>query len=100
MKVFDENEAISFIRDKIYDKSLSDQQILDVIDIIYEYYDQSGGLDLDIDFDDDEEDIDDSAEAAIITQYIINEHPDLQISNDTINQIIMAEIDYETSLFD
>ena len=91
MKLFEEKEAIEFIKSRVTTGRPSDDDILDVIDAIFDYYDQNGDLDLDFD---DEEDDDESA----ITEYVIDELSDSDLSQQLIAEIVKAELAYEQSL--
>ena len=90
--IFDENEAISFIKSNVECTTLSDDDILDIIDTIFDYYDENGELDLDFDDDADEDD----ADCETIAAYVSEQFPDLD--SDLINKIVKAEIDYEDTL--
>lgn len=94
MKFFDEKEAIGFIRSKVKVGQLSDDALLDVIDVIFDYYDKNG--DLDLDFDDEADDSEDD-ETAIIS-YVTEELSNPDISPSIIAEIVKAELAYEQSL--
>lgn len=53
MEVFDEDKAVDFIKHALEDKGVetkyTSDDILEVIDIIWDYYEDNGFLDLDID---------------------------------------------------
>ena len=56
MKEFDEKEAIKAMRDSVSTESSSlydDDELLNVIDIIWDWYDDQGLLDIDTETDDD-----------------------------------------------
>ena len=55
MKLYDEKEAVAYVRSRCGCVGMSDDDILIVIDAIFDYYDENGDLDLDLDFDDDDE---------------------------------------------
>lgn len=96
MKLFDENEAIAFIRNMVAEsKCLTNDDILEVIDSIFNFYDEAGELDLDFD---DVNDIDDAPEEETIINYVIETLSDLEISSETISEIVRAELSYEQSL--
>ena len=42
MKFFDEKEAIAFIKSKTDTTDLSDDNLLEIIDAIFDYYDETG----------------------------------------------------------
>ncbi len=94
MKMFDENEAIRFIQAKVTDKNIGDEEVLDVIDAIFDYYDQSGELDLDFDENEDDSETD---EAAIIS-YVTDALSDSGIAPSQIAEMVKAELEYEQSL--
>ena len=63
---FDENDAIRYMREHV-DAELSaryadDDELFNLIDLIYDYFEANGMLDLDLDDDDEELDIDDLME--------------------------------------
>ena len=91
MKLYDEKEAVAFIRQRV--ANADEAVILDVIDAIYDYYDETAGLEIDFDEDDNSDDTDD---VAAICTYAVdavkNADPAL------IESIIRAELDYQQSL--
>ena len=91
MKLYDEKEAVAFIRQRV--ANADEAVILDVIDAIYDYYDETDGLEIDFDEDDNSDDPDD---VAAICTYAVdavkNADPAL------IESIIRAELDYQQSL--
>ena len=91
MKLYDEKEAVAFIRQRV--DNADDAVILDVIDAIYDYYDETDGLEIDFDEDDNSDDTDD---VAAICTYAVDavKNADLAL----IESIIRAELDYQQSL--
>ena len=91
MKLYDEKEAVAFIRQRV--ANADEAVILDVIDAIYDYYDETDGLEIDFDEDDNSDDTDD---VAAICTYAVdavkNADPAL------IESIIRAELDYQQSI--
>ncbi len=96
MKMFDEKDAIDFIRRNAMTADLSDEDILDMIDAIFDYYDENGELDLD--FDDDDASADDTADLEQITTFVAEAFAGSGIERDVIASIVKAETDYENSL--
>lgn len=94
MKLYDEKEAVRFIRSRCDAAVLTDEDILNIIDMIFDYYDENGGLDLDFD----DEDVPDDDDAAKITEYISGNLADERLTHDLIGDIVKAELDYEDSL--
>lgn len=100
MNIYDEQEAVTFIKSHISDglaRRCDDDTILEIIDIIFDYYEDHDLLELDVDDDDSDDDID-----AIIahTVEIVGKDKHLSLSPDDVAQIVKAEIDYELSLDD
>lgn len=96
MKLFDENEAVDFIRRQVKADNISDSQILEIIDGIYDYYEETGALDLDFDDDDDLKDC--GEDEFEISEYIARESGFSDM--DLLTKIVRAELDYEASLLD
>lgn len=95
MKFFDENEAIAFIRSTTGMTGLTDDNLLEIIDAIFDYYDETG--ELDIDFDEDDED-DTDPDVDCICQYVSNKINDIALNYNDLHKIVQAELDYEESL--
>lgn len=100
MNIYDEQEAVTFIKSHISDglaRRCDDDTILEIIDIIFDYYEDHDLLELDVDDDDSDDDID-----AIIAHAvkIVGKDKHLSLSPDDVAQIVKAEIDYELSLDD
>lgn len=96
MKIFDEKEAVAFIKAAIAPERLSDEDILDIIDVIFDYYDDNGDLDLDFDEYEEEDGSDDDLGA--ITAYARGALCNTDIPAALISKVIEAELAYENSL--
>ena len=94
MKLYDECEAVCYIKSQLKDEDINRDDILDVIDSIFDYYDDNGDLNLDFDEDDD---INDDDETAII-EFVNCALSDSRLSKDLISKIVKAELNYELSL--
>ena len=100
MEIYDEDKAVAYILNKIEtEKSCSKKytadDILEIIDIIWDYYEDNGLLDLNISDDDDvEEDIDKNALIKHI-QKLINKDKNSSIVPEDIPAIVNAELSYE-----
>ena len=96
---FDENKAIEYINNTLVSsgkKAYPDDEILNVIDMIWDFYEENGLLEIDDDLDDD-----DLATEEEISDYVtrmIKKDKDSQIKYEDIPLIVRAEIDYEESL--
>ncbi|MGM9800185.1 MAG: hypothetical protein ACI30M_05835 [Muribaculaceae bacterium] len=97
---YDENIAIKKIREVLNDTSNSlydDDEILNVIDMIWDFYEENGMLELDI------EDGEDDSEAIYseVCDYVcrmLKKDKDAKVLPCDVPAIVKAEIDYETSL--
>ncbi|MDE6143888.1 MAG: hypothetical protein K2F94_07435 [Muribaculaceae bacterium] len=98
---FDEEDAIKFIRQELTNdenEKYDDDEILFIIDIIWDYYERNGFLSLNADITDDEElNIDN------LVKYVKNEikkDGEIIMDPNDIEKIIKAELDYEESIED
>lgn len=91
---YDENDAIEFIVKKI-GIEIEGDEILNIIDIIWDYYEDNGMLDISMDNDDDESDI--TTLIAHVVK-IVSKDKSSNLEKDVIAQIVEAELAYEESL--
>lgn len=97
---YDENIAIKQIRKVLSDKSnaiYDDDEILNVIDMIWDFYDENGMLDIDL------EDGEDDSEAIYseLCDYVVRmlkKDKDAKVLPEDVPAIVKAEVDYELSL--
>ncbi|MCI5782847.1 MAG: hypothetical protein MR030_00525 [Bacteroidales bacterium] len=97
---YDENIAIKQIRKVLSDKSntiYDDDEILNVIDMIWDFYDENGMLDIDL------EDGEDDSEAIYseLCDYVVRmlkKDKEAKILPEDVPAIVKAEVDYELSL--
>lgn len=96
---FDEDNALKFIRNDIpleVSQKYSDDEILYVIDTIWDYYEQKGFLSLNLDETEDEVmDVDD------LTKYVkkeVRNDQELLMDPKDVELIVKAELNYEESL--
>lgn len=94
---FDESEAIKFIQKRL-PKAIDDDDILNIIDIIWDYYEDNGLLDVSFsDFDDDDDEY-------VLPKLVLHAKKMLQkdkfstLSLDDVESIVLAEIEYEKTL--
>lgn len=96
---FDENDAIAYIRTKLPKKTIEqidDDEILNVIDIIWDYYEDNGFLSMDLD-----EDGPDELDMEDLKKYVkkmIAKDRNSPLTFDDVDRIVDAEVDYEDSL--
>ena len=96
---FDETKAIEYMRKALGKRAeaYDDDQLLNLIDIIWDFYEGNGLLDIDADEEiDDEEDVLDDLVA--YAGRMLRKDKESRISDDDIAPLIEAEIDYENSL--
>lgn len=99
--VFDEEKALAFIRNYIGEKisaKYSDDEILFVIDTIWDYYEDKGFLSLDLD--ETEEEILDSDQLIDYVKKEVANEQELIMDPSDISLIVKAELEYEESLED
>lgn len=98
MKEFDENEAIEAMRQALSPEAsqrCNDDELLNVIDIIWDWYDESGLLDIDSEADD--EDVNVDALTAHVRKMLAKDKLS-PIRPDEVEPIVAAELRYEQSL--
>lgn len=99
MSTFDEDSAIKAIRESLpSEKSsvYSDDQILNIIDMIWDFYEENGLLEID-----DDEEIEESALFDDLLRYVrkmLQKDKESGIAPEDVESIVKAEIDYENSL--
>ena len=95
MKEYDEEEAITLMGEALAPEHRDADAIAEVLDLIYDYYDENGDLEIDAD-EDDEEDVEDMT--SFIMKYLKKNPPKVSFCADDIAAMIRAEINYEQSL--
>lgn len=99
IKEFDEDEAISFIRKTLPDgvsEKYTDDEILYIIDIIWEWYERNGYTTLDFSISEEE-----TLDLDIISEYVrkeIGKDGEIIMDPKDIDLIVRGEIQYEESL--
>ncbi len=101
--MFDEDDAIAFIRTQVGEEISSlydDDEILNVIDIIWVFYESNGMLEIDFS-EDDEEDADVDLDRLMSTvRRTLAKDKRAKIAPEHIEPIVNAELAYEDSLED
>ena len=100
MKEFDENEVVMQIRKSLpaENASYSDDDLLNIVDMIWDYYEINGLLDVDCSDDDDDENIDIVSELIDYTKRMLKKDKGCKIDPSHLEAIIRAELDYEDML--
>ena len=96
MEVFEEEKAVKFILESLGEraKRYDEDDILDVIDIIWDYYEDHGFLDISMD----DGDKDEVPETDILISHVtkmIKRDRGSNILIEDINDIVVAELEYE-----
>ncbi|MDE6544114.1 MAG: hypothetical protein K2K76_09135 [Muribaculaceae bacterium] len=94
---FDENKAVDFINSRLGDRKYPSDELLNVIDMMYDYYEQNGMLDPDND-DDDTEDIEKELTEYVVKMLRRDKLAKIDVAD--VPAIVKAEFDYEDSLDD
>ena len=102
MEIFDEDKATEYILDKLKSRTPDGKtpykadDILEIIDIIWDYYEDNGLLDLDMsDANDVEEDNVDKQKLIDHVAKMISKDKGSRINLDDIPAIVEAELEYE-----
>ena len=98
MKEYDEKEAIKVMRGVLSEESsrlYDDDELLNVIDIIWDWYDDQGLLDIDTEADD--EDVNTEALIKHVGKMLAKD-TDSPIRREDVEPLVSAELRYEQSL--
>ena len=95
MMEYDENDAIDFIINKL-GQEIAEDEILNIIDIIWDYYEDNGYLEISIDDFGNEETQLNELVAHVIK--VIKKDKSSTLDTDVITKIVEAEVEYEESL--
>lgn len=94
MKEYDEDEAVRLMSEAAKPHTVSDEDIYQILDLIFDYYDENGELDIDAD-DDSDTDVDDMVD--YIAKYLKGKS-ETDLSKNLIKSLVQAEMAYEESL--
>lgn len=92
MKEFDEEQAVDAMAAAIEYKEIDRDYLYQVLDLIFDYDEENGHLDIE---NDEDEDID--AIVAYIRKYLAKEK-DIELNAEEIRALVEAELAYEESL--
>ena len=96
MKDYDETEAIAAMLAVLRPDRRDEDAVYEILDLIYDYYEDNG--DLDIALDDDEAETDIEAMVAAIAKQLRRHPASTNFDNDEIKAMIEAETAYQESL--
>ncbi len=97
---FDENKAVDAINNALTAAGRTpypDDEILNIVDMIWDYYEENGLLELD--WDDDDEEVTADEIIGYVTR-MLKKDKGANVSIDDLSIIIKAELEYEESLED
>ncbi|MCM1448922.1 MAG: hypothetical protein NC082_01125 [Clostridiales bacterium] len=97
---FDENKAIQLINKALVDngrRPYPDDEILNIIDMIWDYYEENGLLDIDPG-DESDDDIVSPDELLDYVKRMLKKDRDAKVVADDLHIIINTELEYEDSL--
>jgi len=97
---FDENKAIEAMRCALPEDKRSlydDDELLNIIDMIWDYYEENGMLDIDL-VEDDEEDEDIHADLCTYVGRMLRKDKGANVAPEDIPLLVAAELKYEDSL--
>lgn len=98
---FDETAAVKFINDRLPEgvAAYPDDEILNVIDMIWDFYESNGMLEIDVT---DEDDFADDVEMDLIdyVSKMVRRDKDAHVAIEHIPAIVRAELQYENSILD
>lgn len=95
---FDEMRAVTFINDKLSEAGRNpypEDEILNVIDMIWDYYEENGMLDPDLE---DEEDEDIEPDLIEYVNRMLRKDRGAKIQPEDVPAIVRAEVEYEDSV--
>ncbi len=98
MELYDEDNAIRFIRENVSPQIASaydNDEFVNIIDMIMDWYDRNGMLDLNIEDEDDEVDIDELV--GYVTR-LLKKDRDAKMRPEHVKEVVEAEIAYEESI--
>jgi hypothetical protein len=102
MKEFDENEAVACMRNSLPEcdqAKYDDDQLINLIDIIWDFYEQNGLLDIDLD-DEDSDDENIIPDLVDYAQRMLKKDKNATIQPDHVQLLVEAEIRYEDSILE
>lgn len=99
MKEFDESDAIKAMSAVLAPERADEDAVFEVLDLIFEYYDEEGLTDISLD-DEDNDDIDPDVEA--VTDYVMKQlrrhRASVDFTVDEVKAMVEAEMAYEETL--
>lgn len=94
---YNESDAIRYIQNQL-SQNIKEDDILNIIDLIWDYYESKGLLEISLE-DEDEDGVEEDIE--LIINYVKNNNTkkvSFKVDDNLIKQVIYAEIEYEKTL--
>lgn len=102
MQEFDENKAIKAMSAVLDESRRNADAVCEVLDLIFDYYEETGEFDIDFDENEDFDGDDTGVDTAAMTAWIVKtlkKHPaEVNFTKDEILKMVEAEQAYEESL--
>lgn len=94
---YEESDAIRYIRSVTGNRleAYDDDQLLNIIDIVWDWQEANGYLDIDCDPDDDEIDVSALVDHAV---HLLHKDKGNEVADDDVRSIIEAELEFEDSI--
>lgn len=92
---YDEQDAVNFILSKV-GVEIDEDEILNVIDIIWDYYEDNGLLEIDVNPTDDS--IGEAENLIAHAIKLLKKDKSSILSEDVVSKIVLAELEYEKTL--
>lgn len=97
---FDENIAIKALRDALPEERRNlydDDELLNIIDMIWDYYEENGMLEIDLD-DEDEDDEDIHSDLCDYVVRMLRKDKGAKVMPEDVPALVAAELEYENSI--
>ncbi len=92
---FDENDAVKAMQAAVA-TAYDDNELLNIIDMIYDYYESNGLLEIDIDSDDDD-DVD-PADLVVYVKRMLGKDRGAHVAESDVDPLVRAYLEYESNL--
>lgn len=97
---FDENIAIKALRDALPEERrdlYDDDELLNIIDMIWDYYEENGMLEIDLD-DEDDDDEDIHSDLCDYVVRMLRKDKGAKVMPEDVPALVAAELEYENSI--
>lgn len=93
---FDENDAVKAMQASVA-TAYDDNELLNIIDMIYDYYESNGLLEIDVDSDDDD-DVD-PADLVAYVKRMLGKDRGAHVAEADVDPLVRAYLEYESNLY-